>query len=172
MDNEDDELVFEGYVHRGQGDFSNMVIPGRTDESYFPGDWPAELASGSLNVRITGYPPEFQQRGWGAKVTVLDSGLFQPAFVLPGHAILNNTIPNRRNPSDRRTGDAQVWRATLENAYKAHSCWVLRRLGSGYRDVLELVSEVRIRDLLGLDVIKTWPVRVRMNGRWTTEAAG
>lgn len=167
MNAEDDELIFEGYVRSGQGGFSKMVIPGKTDESYFPEDWPAELALGSLNVRITGYPAEFQQRGWGTSVALLDSRLFQPAFVLPGRAILNNSIP--AHPSDTRTGDAQVWRASFERQDVAHPCWVLRRLGSGYRDVLELVSEVRIRDRFGLDVSRTWPARVRMLGRWKAE---
>lgn len=125
-----------------------MVIPGRsTLEAACPDAWPEVLHPGTLNVRINpeGRPPGFDTLDG---VSVLDTGVVASAFIIPQNRINGNTLCP--TPENQRKGTAQVWRADLEHANGCQPCWALRRIGSGYRDVLEVVSEYYLRDLIGL----------------------
>jgi hypothetical protein len=142
-----------------------MTIPGRAELSFAPTDWPETLHPGSLNVLIAdnGYPDEFF-RFPGEGVQKLDSGCFVPAFVIPGAAIVNNSL--RPTADNARRGDAQVWRAELRcrETGQAGSCWVLRRIGSARLTGLELVAAERLRDKMSLaDGAR---VAVELDGYW------
>jgi hypothetical protein len=146
----EDRLRFEGFVTAGIGRHSELGIPGRADVATAPTDWPERLFPGSLNVRITAYPKAFAQHRLPETIRSLDSGLFVPTFEVRRDEIRNN----RLSPTDAvpRRGDAQVWRATIEttDAMICASCWALRRFGSQVGEQLELVADIRLRDL-GLD---------------------
>jgi hypothetical protein len=66
-----------------------------------------------------------------------------------------------------RRGVAQVWRAAVRRFQDGLSvdCWMLRRIGSGVGQQLELVSGERIRDRGYQDVEL---VEVSIYGRWDT----
>ena len=142
-------LRFHGRVVPGCHRFhTQVVIPGRDAlEAACPVGWPELLHPGTLNVQIDpeGRPSAFDTPDG---LRALDTGVVAPAFVIPGGRIKGNTLcPTPENPSN---GTAQVWRAELEHADGCQPCWVLRRIGSGYSGVLELVSEYHLRNLLGL----------------------
>lgn len=76
--------------------------------------------------------------------------MFKPAFRISGAHIRGNTImPNQDWPEK---GDAQVWRSTLEtnDPPRTIDCWMLRRLGSVLRSVIELVHHENLREAHGL----------------------
>jgi hypothetical protein len=94
----------------------------------------------------------------------LDVAGFEPDFTIAQTLMRNNqltpvpTMPNR--------GAAQVWRALLIVVNTQTKCWVLRRFGSGLGDQIELVSNIRLRDTLGLTRDRQWPATVTMFGEW------
>jgi hypothetical protein len=159
-----ERLAFEGSVVNGQGDHSKLVVPGRSLLSDAPEDWPETLRPGSLNVRISVYPPAWHERGLSASVKVLDTGVFPPEFLIPQGRMHNNRLTP--TPSKPRRGIGQVWRATLNANGGCLDCWVLRRIDSGLRDVLELVAGCAIRPALGLELTKDWPATVTAYGHW------
>lgn len=163
---ETNHLTFHGVVKGGIEKFSDMMIPGRAKLSDAPADWPDVIHPGSLNVLIpdNGFPAEFLNRCQGELIQKLDCGCFVPAFVIPSAAITNNEVrPTNDNP---RRGDAQVWRAQIHNLDNGRSvaCWVLRRIGSGIRQQIELVASGRLRDKIGL--VDGTRVTVELQGDW------
>lgn len=145
-------IEFKGKIVSGQGNHSDLGIPGKNKLPHAPEDWPQILCSGSLNVEISAedLPKELESLGDGVLIKKLDNGVLKPAFVIEQKAILNNTIgPNCRVEG---IGDAQVWRAKLlvEKSKKTYDCWVLRRLDSGMTRHLELVSDKHLRKTLNL----------------------
>lgn len=135
-----DELVFTGKVVNGIGKHSELVVPGKSAFQNAPDDWPAKLCPGSLNARITGYPPEFATRRLALSTKTLDIAGFLPAFTIPQAQMGNNKlIPIPAMPV---RGTAQLWRALLDANGQSAKCWVLRRFGSGLADQLELVSDI------------------------------
>lgn len=159
-----DHLEFMGKIVNGRGHHAELGIPGRILLPNAPEGWPEMLCPGSLNVLVNRYPQEFRARGLPDSVRTLDSGGFRPAFAIPPRLMSNNKlIPTSDAPS---RGTAQVWRATITaNGITAQS-WVLRRIGSGLRDELELVSSEALRAVLGTDRTRDWPAEVTMWGQW------
>ena len=82
-------------------------------------------------------------------------------------AIQNNKLrPKQDNP---HRGDAQVWRTALiaEHLQEPYDCWVLRRIGSGIKRQLEIVSDRMLRRELGL--IDKMNVIVHLYDNWTAK---
>lgn len=145
-------IEFKGKIVSGQGDHSDLGIPGKDKLSHSPEDWPKNLCRGSLNVEISSgvLPKELNNLGEGTLIRKLDNGILKPAFVIEQKAILNNTIGP--NGPVRGRGDAQVWRAKIlvEKSKETYDCWVLRRLDSGMTRHIELVSDKHLRTILNL----------------------
>lgn len=135
-------LEFLGRVARGCGRFaSEIVIPGRAQlGDVAPPDWPQELYPGTLNIKVAegGWPGGMDA---SRRITQFDDGsLLTPALVIPQHLIGNNTL-SPRGALDPNRGTGQAWRAQVRrDGGPSVSCWMFRRIGSGYRDVIELVS--------------------------------
>lgn len=163
-----DELRFKGRIIKGRGGHADLLVPGRDDVPDAPPDWPQELFPGSLNVLVTVYPTEFEARGLPKTVKVLDTAGFVPAFRIPQTGMLRNKLTPQPGAPDRGTG--QVWRAELVVDNHRVSCWVLRRVGSGLGNELELVSGEGIRVTYGLHEECEWPAEVRMFGSWMTSS--
>lgn len=159
-----EKLEFEGIVVNGQGDHNRLFVPGRSLLSESPQDWPETLHAGSLNVRIASYPLAWRERGLAASVRVLDTEVFPPLFLIPRDQIRNNQLTP--TPSKPRRGIGQVWRASLIANGGELDCWILRRVDSGLRDVLELVSGEPIRSRLGLERTRDWLATVTVSGHW------
>ncbi|MFC3077770.1 hypothetical protein ACFODL_06685 [Phenylobacterium terrae] len=161
-----DELVFQGLVAAGAGLFAReLEVPGRAQFPTAPDDWPDALCRGTLNFRISELPKVLQARGW-SDIKGLDRRGFSPVFEIPQDKIVGNTLqPSASVPEN---GRAQVWRARLEANSRSTTCWVLRRINSGYGRVLELVSDERLRDTLDLATGTEWPAMLRMYGLWRT----
>lgn len=159
-----DELVFKGRVVNGIGRHAELHVPGKSLLSAAPDDWPEKPYPGSLNILVTQWPDAFSERKLAHSAKSLDMGGFAPAFTIPQNEMGNNQLGPRPDMAHR--GTAQVWRALLNASDKETPCWVLRRFGSGLRDHIELVSEVGLRDSLGLSRDKEWPASLRMFGEW------
>jgi len=140
-----------------------LRVPGRLDISYATGDWPETLAPGTLNFKYQELPPALATRGW-TDIRELDRRQFAALFEIPQDEIVGNTL--RPGSAGGEKGRAQVWRARLETDNGSIDCWVLRRIGSGYSDVLELVSAIRIRDALSLTEDRRWPATLHVQGSW------
>ncbi|MEX1098581.1 MAG: hypothetical protein WED34_21220 [Planctomycetales bacterium] len=136
-------LTFCCSVKKGIGKHSDLRIPGTNELPDAPSDWPTTLQPGSLNALIddNGYPDGFESLGSGPGMKKLDDGCFEPEFVIPKDKIKNNS-----------KGDAQVWRACIVvNATGEEiACWALRRIGSGIKKQIELVSAVHLRNTFRL----------------------
>ncbi|MDR6624840.1 hypothetical protein [Caulobacter segnis] len=159
-----DELTFRGVITGGMHCFAkDMRVPGRSDISDAPDDWPETLAPGTLNFRYQKLPSALATRGW-ANISELDHRQFVALFEIPQDAIVGNTL--RPGSAGGEKGRAQVWRARLETDNGSVDCWVLRRIGSGYLEVLELVSAVRIREALSLTEDRLWPATLHIQGSW------
>lgn len=145
-------IEFKGKVVSGQGNHSDLGIPGKNKLPYAPDDWPDILYPGSLNVEIltNELPKDLDTLGPGNLIKKLDNSILKPAFVIKQNAIINNTIGP--NGTVKGRGDAQVWRAkiTILKIKQNFQCWVLRRLDSGMTRHIEIVSNVGLRQTLNL----------------------
>jgi hypothetical protein len=159
-----DKLKFEGTVINGIGQHHELLVPGRLLLPQAPSDWPETLHPGSLNLQVASYPPAWRERGMGNSVRGLDSGAFRPEFVIPQGRMGNNLLAP--TPSKPKRGIGQVWRASLAANGCVRGCWILRRIDSGLRDALELVSADPIRTRMGLACEKDWPATLTVYGRW------
>ena len=158
-------LEFFGTVKDGVGRFSKqLVVPGRESLPTSIRDWPEALYPGTLNVQVSSYPDSYLDRFGSADVRHLDSRAWRPEIELPFDAIVGNTLPPTAKNPDR--GRAQVWRASLQRADSGDGalCWVLRRIGSGLHQVLEIVSDRRLREVLGIQ--SGDPVTLLVEGEW------
>ena len=160
------EIEFHGCIATGVGRHNELGIPGRSQLSAAPSDWPDKLYPGSLNVELfpDRLPAVFKEHGLPTSVVSLDAGFFEPELEIPHNQIAANTIGRDRGP---RGGDAQVWRAYVysdNRRIEMPQCWVLRRFGSRVRERLELVAGSRLRDIPG--IVNGRIVMVRMLGRW------
>lgn len=148
-----DRIEFKGVVTDGLGRYGKLAFPRKADMlDVIPSDWPDNMFRGSLNITIDrdGFPPELNDMGEGRGITRLDNRHFKPAFSIPQDMIGNNTIGPRSGQPDR--GIAQVWRAAVQ-VEKNGACipvWAARRIGSAYTDVMEVMSEHKLRDRFGL----------------------
>lgn len=153
-----ERIDFEGLIKDGIGNFAkNVPLPGRSAIPGAPCGWPEELHPGTLNVAVDHYPGEFRQHRLDEVVSSLDLGSFKPWFRIPKRLIGNHP----------RLGDAQVWNAELTRTETGESvtCWLLRRIGSGLVNDLELVSDQGLRIALGLENADR--VLVRVYGGWS-----
>ncbi len=161
-------LKFEGVYAEGSGYFSVKIqIPGHCDFTKPIEGWPAVMHEGTMNVKINsdGFPQELISRFGSKSVKHFDSRRFKPEAEIPAQAIGGNTLrPTEACPDE---GNGQVWSATIIELKSQNSkdCWVFRRIGSGYGEVLELVAEESISSALSLKYGD--PVTVLMYGTWT-----
>jgi hypothetical protein len=145
-------LTFKGQIASGGGSFSKMVIPGRDSLKEFPANWPLAFASGSLNVQITpdGMPTELKALGGGHGLQRLEAGRFPPCLQIKHSQIKNNRLSKHRPiNAPPQFGDAQVWTAELIVNSVAPTpilCWVMRRIGASYKDILEIISDVNLKE--------------------------
>ncbi len=162
-----ESLKFRGVYAEGHNAFSKLIqIPGHCDFTRAIPGWPAVMHPGTMNVRINpdGFPQELISRFGSKSVRHFDSRLFKPIAEIPAQAIGGNTLlPNEECP-DR--GNGQVWSATIIELRSQDSigCWLFRRIGSGYEDVLELVAEKSISSALALKIGD--PVTIVIHGTW------
>lgn len=108
-------------------------------------EWMSEFVPGTLNIQfvMSELPSEFHGEG----LRCLDlSDAFPPSIYRAASDIDNNTIqPTATNP---RRGDLQLWIALLVNhqTNTEHRCFLMRRVGSGYRDKAEILGERNFRE--------------------------
>jgi hypothetical protein len=137
-------IDIQGVVVSGCGKFRDeILLPNNLLSGYK--DWMHAFAQGTLNVRfsISGLPQPLQTNGL-KDLDLNDS--FPPAIYQSGTVIPSNTIqPNAQNP---RRGDLQLWRAILNNCQTRteHKCYLIRRVGSGYSDVAEILGQQNFHD--------------------------
>jgi CTP-dependent riboflavin kinase len=160
-------LEFRGVYVKGEGVFSVIIqIPGHCDFTKSIEGWPAVMHEGTLNVKIDpdGFPQELISHFGSKSVKHFDSRRFRPEAEIPAHAIGGNTLLPTEVCPDK--GNGQVWNANIIELKSQNSkdCWVFRRIGSGYGDVLELVAEESISVALSLKYGD--PVTVLMYGTW------
>ena len=143
-------ISFSGTVIDGVGKHETLRVPGRSEISQAPPDWPEELCPGSLNLKVApcGYPKNFEVLGLPHSTRSLDSGTLAPCFEIAQHEFGNNLIEPTVQMPER--GTAQVWRAKLEYGPKEIDCWVLRRYGSGLADQIEILSSEHLRGTYGI----------------------
>lgn len=143
------ELRFSGLVCDGAGRFAEEInIPSPVEALRSVEGWPCELEKGTFNIQVekAGWP-DFEGLDFSASgVQCLDrSAAFAPALYLDHSFVPNNTL----NPGNKGTfgGDLQFWRAELsiDNRPDIIRCYMLRRVRSGYRDKIELVSDIHFR---------------------------
>ena len=137
--------IFKGQISKGIGRHVELYVPGRDELENCHPDWPRKLQPGSLNVRISpdGYPDIFNEAGHRLTVKSLDNRIIKCAFEIPHISFGNNLLlPTKQKPT---RGTAQVWSVLLEANGHSVPCWVLRRIGSGLGDVLEVVSHLYLR---------------------------
>ena len=163
-----DKLEFEGTVINGLGKHRELLVPGRSFLPQAPPDWPETFQPGSLNLKVTSYPPVWRRRGLGNSVKELDSGIFLPQFVISQNQLGNNLLSP--TPAKPKRGIGQIWRASLAANGGELDCWILRRIESGLRDVLELVSGYPIRSRMGLERTRDWPATVTVYGHWRVQS--
>jgi hypothetical protein len=134
------------------GQFSKLVIPGKSALADPPTDWPEAFCPGSLNVQVDprGYPPNLPEVPGKPGVQRLDLKIIPPLFLIPAEHIANNgLVPTDADPD---VGIGQIWRAkirALRNKAEVN-CWVFRRVGSGATDQLEIISTEHLRSKYGL----------------------
>ena len=121
-----------------------------------------------MNVKINpdGFPQELISHFGSNSVKHFDSRRFKPIEEIPARAIRGNTLLPTKACPDK--GNGQVWSATIielkSQKQNRMNCWVFRRIGSGYGDVLELVAEESISN--ALDLKYGDPVSVVIYGTW------
>ena len=107
--------------------------------------WMPSFVQGTLNIQLSmsNLPQPLRSAG----LPGLDlSDSFRLAIYRTGADVLNNTMqPTAGNP---RRGDLQLWRAILHNhkTQTSHNCFMIRRVGSGYRDIAEILGQQNFRD--------------------------
>ncbi len=143
------EICFNGKVCDGAGLFSKEIELPSPKELSDLGNWPDVFAPGTFNIQVTGSSwPEIAGLDFASQgVRCLDrSSIFVPAAYLDYSVVPNNTL----NPGNKGEfgGDLQFWRAVLQMSDISESlyCYMLRRVGSGYRNKIELVSNIHIRN--------------------------
>lgn len=162
-----ESLEFSGRYAKGATLFSQKIqIPGQCEINKLIDGWPASVHPGTMNVKIDpeGFPPALISRFRTKSVKHLDSSLFRPITEIPAHAIGGNTLPPTDTWPER--GNGQVWHARITNqkSQNIRDCWLLRRIGSGYADVLEFVAGESLSTALGLSYGD--PVRAVIYGTW------
>lgn len=116
-------MIFIGKIVTGLGQFSSL-------------EFPEDFVRGSLNIQLdmSKFPKELDEvEGRGVrKLDNLDS-----LFVFSKDTIKNNKL-----------GNAKLWKAVIQHKDKQYKCWVVRRVGSKAWRHLELMSNVKLRDIM------------------------
>ena len=139
-------LVFNCVVSSGIGMYSELEFPTHPL-------WPAEMHAGSLNANILpeGFPKPLDKMGEGWGVQKLDNKKFSALFNIAQNDIGNNMLtPSKNNPE---RGTAQIWECTVSaaNTSTEFNAWAVRRIGSAYSDVIEIMSDKHLRNEYGLE---------------------
>ncbi|MCB9991628.1 MAG: hypothetical protein H6867_09740 [Rhodospirillales bacterium] len=148
-------LIFKGTVEDGLGRYSSLRFPGSQEINGAPKDWPGpkQMTPGSLNCHVTDFAANFKTAvEKGMAVLQLDHDLLRPAFTVPADLIKNNSLRPAPGMHPRR-GDANVWRCAVENLESGISfdAWLVRRIGSAYSDIIELMSSQKLRPAYDLE---------------------
>lgn len=171
----DVKLLFEGHIADGVHKFTEqLVVPGANALPVPIIGWPETLWRGTLNFQIApgGVPDEYLARFSSGSVKHLDTRRFIALAELPARAIVGNTLlPTSAEPN---TGIAQIWRASITALHSGlqAQCWVLRRIGSGYENVLECVADRPLRPELRAPEEKLTSARLALEGTWLDAGEG
>lgn len=107
-------------------------------------DWMPSFVQGTLNILLS--LAELPEPLCSSGLRALDlNRSFPPIIYRSGADIPDNTIkPTAEEP---RSGDLQLWRAKLinHNTEAEYSCFLIRRVGSGYRDKAEILGQYNFR---------------------------
>lgn len=156
-------LKFNGRIVDGAGLFKTQIaLPDDLLAGYE--NWMPEFVQGTLNIHFPKLPGEFH--GMGLRFLDLND-TFPPTVYRDGSDIFNNTIqPDSTNP---RRGDLQLWRAILVNhqTNTEHKCFLIRRVGSGYRDKAEILGQFNFRETWAFRNDQLVTVTVYSDGRET-----
>lgn len=139
-------LIFNCVVADGMGMYSELDFPSHPM-------WPEKMQAGSLNARINsdGFPKSLDKMGKsGYGVQKLDNKKFSSLFNIAQQDIGNNSLGP--TPQEPERGIAQVWKCSVsvDNSHVEFDAWMVRRIGSAYMDVIELMSDKHLRDSYGL----------------------
>ncbi len=145
-DSKKNSLVFNCVVNSGMGMYSELEFPKHPL-------WPADMHAGSLNANIlpNGFPRALDKMGEGWGVQKLDNKKFSALFNIAQSDIGNNMLTPRADNPER--GTAQIWGCTVTTADKSteFNAWAVRRIGSAYSDVIEIMSDKHLRNTYGLE---------------------
>ncbi len=147
------EIVFHGETCGGADRFTDeTVLPTGIKELEHISGWPSSLERGTFNIQVdeTKWPEldglNFIADGQGVRNMDRNNN-FLPVAYLPYTEIPDNTItPNVRDYGPHG-GDLQFWPAKLEidGVDNTINCYMFRRVGSNYRDKIEIISDIHIR---------------------------
>jgi hypothetical protein len=157
------ELVLEATVAEGLGRYSRLSFPDRKTMPDLPQQWEQAMCPGSLNARIINFPREMSELGDGYGIQRLDNKRLRAAAIVPFDMIENNSLkPNQFN---EERGNAQIWPCEVEvdGTTKTFNAWAVRRIGSAYSDVLELMSPDKLREKHGLE--NGTKIKIRVMGQ-------
>lgn len=101
-----DTLTFRGRIVNGIGKHSQLYVPGKSELSSAPEDWPEKLCPGSLNILVTQWPDMFSNKKLSLSAKSLDTAGFTPTFIIPQDELGNNQLTPRTDMPNR--GTAQV----------------------------------------------------------------
>lgn len=145
-------LDFKCAVGDGMGQYSLLGFPSRNEYANLPEGWADEMQPGSLNANIEEFPADFDELadGQGYDVQKLDDSGFKPAAIIPAELIENNALQPR--PSNPKRGQAQIWpcEVSVIGTSKTFNAWAVRRNGSAYTDVIEIMSDQHLRKTYGI----------------------
>lgn len=139
-------IELEAVISGGMGMYSELTFPKKDALPDLPGQWAQAMCPGSLNTVITRYPDNMDDLGEGYGVQKLDGKKLEAAAIVPHDMIENNALKPTTYSPER--GDAQIWpcEVTVESTSKTFNAWAVRRIGSAYSDVIELMSPDKLRD--------------------------
>lgn len=164
-------MVFNCRVASGMGMYSELQFPTRHEFNGLSQKWPEKMFPGSLNasIKTDGFPKNLDVLGNGRGVQKLDNKLLSPEFSIPHDRIGNNLLTP--SPDMQERGTAQVWECEIEvkETAKKFNAWAVRRIGSAYADVIEIMSDKALRKTYGLEDGAEITVSLLAKGRDKTE---
>ena len=147
------EITVDGFYASGSNRFAvEILLPGK--DVIGIEEW--SVVKGTFNVRVA----EESLLHCGLlgvdtkKVKALDRNPdFKPAAYLRYDAIPNNTLYPGSNGRSEYCGDLQIWRCCLSLPRRDMNvdCFVFRRVDSGYRYIVEIVSDTHISSRYGVN---------------------
>lgn len=153
------EIIFYGQARGGADRFSDeTVLPKKIEELEIVIGQPSSFERGTFNIQIdeSKWPTQegldFTNNNQGVRSMDRNSN-FKSVAYLPYTEIPDNTIqPNEQNYGPNG-GDLQFWPAKLkiESVDEVINCYMFRRVGSNYRNKIEVISDIHIRNKYGLN---------------------